>query len=56
LGYLFNNEGKVLDDMLGKGLQVMDSRICDDTAYEATGMQIQLKMTNWKEQAKISIK
>jgi len=44
----------VLDDKLGRGLQLKDSRIFNDTAYEATGMLIQLKMANWKEQAKTS--
>jgi hypothetical protein len=52
---LFNNEEKtVLADKLGKDLQLTDSRIFYDTAYEATGMLIQLQMANWKEQAKKS--
>jgi hypothetical protein len=46
----------LVDDKLGKGLQLIDNRICNGTAYEATEMQIQLKMANWKEQAKIPIK
>jgi hypothetical protein len=44
----------VPDDKLGKGLQLTDSRIFSDTAYETTGMLIQLKMAKWKEQAKNS--
>jgi hypothetical protein len=42
----------VLDDKVGKGLQLTDSRIFSDTAYEACGMLILLKLANWKEQAK----
>jgi len=42
----------VLDDKLRKGLQLTDSTIFSDTAYEACGMLTLLKMANWKEQAK----